>query len=81
MKPVKRLKHVIDKNRVKTELDILIYHSKIVWYMIENSESDSAVEYTMDQSIEDFIKNGHPDFLPEISSDILNEISLAVKHK
>lgn len=81
MKPVKRLKHIIDKNRVKTELDILIYHNKIVWYMIENSESDSAVEYTMDQTIEDFNKNGHPDFLPEISSDMLNEINLAINLK
>jgi len=81
MKPVKRLNHKIEKDGVTKELDILIYDIDIIWYLVETSGHDNVNEFTEDQSYDDYLKNGPPQFVPELSTEIKDEIYSVLKNK
>lgn len=81
MKLLKRLKHTTEKNGYCTELDILIYEKKIIWYWSEQTKFDDGDEITEDQSIDDYIKNGPPPFASDLSPEKQKEIDMAIKRK
>ncbi|HNX24160.1 MAG TPA: hypothetical protein PKG60_08920 [Spirochaetota bacterium] len=74
MKLLKRLKHTTDKNGYSTELDILVYEKKIIWYMVEQTRFDDGDEITEDQPVDDYIKNGPPQFASGITAEIKADI-------
>ncbi len=81
MKLLHRLKHTTDKNGTKTELDILLYESKIIWYYTEMTRFDDGDEFTEDQSYDDYIKHGPPPFADDLSPEKLKEIDLIINRK
>lgn len=81
MKLIKRLKHTTEKRDYTTELDILIYEGRIIWYMTELTRYDDGDEFTEDQTFEDYIKNGPPPFASDITDDIKNEIDKIINRK
>jgi len=81
MKLIKRLNQITDKDRVTTELDILIYEKKIIWYLVEQTKFDDGDQFTEDQSYEDYIKNGPPSFAADLSDEKIKEIDRIIKQK
>ena len=82
MKLLKRLKHAAaDKKGNVTELDILIYEKKIIWYMIEQTGFNDGDEITEDQSIDDYIKYGPPPCASDITPEIKAEINIVINRK
>jgi len=81
MELVKRFKHTAGKENAANNLDILVYRKSIVWYMTESVESDNKNEFTEDQAYDDYIKNGPPQFVPDLPAEIKNEIDRLVKQK
>lgn len=79
MKLIKKLKHTTEKNKITTDLDILIYPGKIVWYMVETIKFNDGDEFTEDQSVDDYIKNGPPSFIENLPDDIIKDIAGAIK--
>ncbi len=78
MKLIKKLKHTTEKNRIITDLDILIYSDKIIWYMVETIKSNDE-EFTEDQPLDDYIKNGPPEFVENLPDDLIKEIDQIIK--
>lgn len=78
MKLIKILKHTSEKNRIITDLDILIYSDKIIWYMVETIKSNDE-EFTEDQPLDDYIKNGPPEFVENLPDELIEEINQIIK--
>ncbi len=78
MKLIKRLKHTTEKNKIITDLDILIYSDKIIWYMVETVKSNDD-EFTEDQPLDDYIKNGPPSFVDNLPAELIKEIDQTIK--
>lgn len=78
---IKRLKHTTEKNKSVTDLDILIYKDKIIWFMAETINNNDGDEFTEDQPINDYIKNGPPSFADNLPDELIKEIDRTVKKK
>ena len=81
MKLIKRLSHNTEKNSITTDLDILIYENKIIWYFAEQFKNREGDEFTEDQSYEDYIKNGPPEFASGLPAEKIKEIDILIKRK
>lgn len=78
---VKRLSHNNSKNGVTADLDILIYEKKIIWYYAEQYQNRDGDEFTEDQSYEDYIKNGPPEFASGLPAEKIKEIDILIKRR
>ena len=81
MKLIKRVNHTTEKNGVTTELDILIYGNKIIWYLSEMTKYDEGDELTEDQTFEEYIQNGPPSFAANLPSEKIKEINSIIAQK
>lgn len=78
---VKRIIHNTSKNGVTADLDILMYEKKIIWYYAEQYQNRDGDEFTEDQSYEDYIKNGPPEFASTLPAEKIKEIDILTKRR
>lgn len=78
---IKRLSRNTSKNGVTSDLEILIYENKIIWYYAEQFKNRDGDEFTEDQSYEDYIKNGPPEFASGLTADIIKEIDILIRQR